>query len=98
MLFLSDFETGMIAAAQDEFPDGTHHGCYFHLTQVVWHKVQTLGLTVNYEGDATISISCFDSSHILSNRCPSTDVEHSKIFNLRTNNNCKVDITNLIAL
>ena len=33
-IFLSDFETGLIAAVRDEFPNATHRGCYFHFTQV----------------------------------------------------------------
>jgi hypothetical protein len=44
-IILSDFETGLIAAVRDEFPNANHHGCYFHFTQVrqiifVTHRAQ----------------------------------------------------------
>lgn len=32
--FMSDFESGIIAAVRDEFPNAHHQGCYFHFTQV----------------------------------------------------------------
>ena len=33
-VIMSDFESGMIAAVRDEFPNAHHQGCYFHFTQV----------------------------------------------------------------
>ncbi|KAL3685281.1 hypothetical protein R1sor_003303 [Riccia sorocarpa] len=45
---LSDFESGLIPAIRDEFPHVHHQGCYFHLIQALWRKVQQLGMVQYY--------------------------------------------------
>ena len=39
-VIISDFESGLIEAVQNQFPGATHSGCHFHFTQAVWRKVQ----------------------------------------------------------
>ncbi|KAL2631004.1 hypothetical protein R1flu_015690 [Riccia fluitans] len=51
---LSDFESGLIPAIHDEFPQSFHHGCYFHFTQAIWRKIQQMGLTTVYTNNESI--------------------------------------------
>lgn len=44
----SDFESGLIEAISATFSAARHHGCFFHFTQAVWRKVQSLGLVTFY--------------------------------------------------
>ncbi len=46
-----DFETAMISAINDTFPQARVRGCLFHFCQAIWRKVQTLGLAVRYKED-----------------------------------------------
>jgi hypothetical protein len=39
LLVISDFEQAAINAAQVEFPDTIHKGCFFHLCQNFWRKI-----------------------------------------------------------
>lgn len=55
--FLSDYESRIIRDVAASFPNTSHHGCYFHFTQAIWHQVQTLGLTSQYRNDATVKSS-----------------------------------------
>src|SRR5205823_8963479 len=55
-LVLTDFEQAAINAAQNEFPDSVHKGCFFHLCQNVWRKIQNSGLAVQYGQDEDFSI------------------------------------------
>jgi hypothetical protein len=43
---MTDFEQAAISAFQLEFPGIVPTGCFFHLTQCVWRKVQNEGLQV----------------------------------------------------
>lgn len=43
-----DFEQALIGAIHTELPLVQVNGCYFHFTQALWRKVQSLGLTTNY--------------------------------------------------
>ncbi|KAL3679042.1 hypothetical protein R1sor_021998 [Riccia sorocarpa] len=51
---LSDFESGLILAIRDEFPQSLHRGCYFHFTHAIWWKVQQLGLSTVYTNNESI--------------------------------------------
>ncbi|KAL3691494.1 hypothetical protein R1sor_005145 [Riccia sorocarpa] len=51
---LSDFESGLIPAIRDEFPQSLHRGCYFHFTQAIWRKVQQLGLSTVYTNNESV--------------------------------------------
>ena len=53
-IITSDFESGLISAVRDEFPNARHQGCYFHFTQAIWRKVQKLGLSTLYIEDEDI--------------------------------------------
>ena len=47
-IIISDFESGLIEAVHQQFPNVLHTGCHFHFTQAVWRKVQELGLSAQY--------------------------------------------------
>ena len=53
--FQIDFELGMLAAIQEQFPTSRVRGCYFHYTQCIWRKVQELGLVKYYKKDKDIN-------------------------------------------
>jgi hypothetical protein len=40
---LTDFESALIGALKVVFPNIRHKGCYFHLSQAIWRKIQFLG-------------------------------------------------------
>ena len=52
--FISDFETGLIAAVQTEFPNAIHWGCFFHFTQAIFRRIQNSGLQIPYRGDKNL--------------------------------------------
>lgn len=52
-----DFEKAAINAASDCFPNVTVHGCFFHLSQNVYRKVQSLGLQEKYQADKESSLA-----------------------------------------
>ena len=52
----SDFEIGAIHAAQSRFPDASVEGCFFHLCQNVYRRVQDGGLQERYATDAAFSL------------------------------------------
>ena len=56
---LSDFESGLIAAIRQQFPNAKHSGCHFHFTQAVIRKVRDLGLAIPYLNPETPEISKF---------------------------------------
>lgn len=45
---MTDFEQAAISAFQEEFPDNRGFGCFFHLTQNVWRRIQLEGLQVRF--------------------------------------------------
>lgn len=53
---LMDFEQASIKAFSAEFPDAIIRGCFFHLSQSVWRKVQSLGISTRYAEDAEFAI------------------------------------------
>ena len=47
----SDFELAIIQAAELNFPNASHRGCYYHYMQAIWRKVQSLGLAEEYKAE-----------------------------------------------
>lgn len=46
-----DFESGLLPAIQETFPDLTIIGCWFHWTQAGLKKLSTLGLSMQYQNN-----------------------------------------------
>ena len=47
-LWMTDFEQATINAIHNHFNDVRVTGCFFHLQQCIWRKIQQLGLTSAY--------------------------------------------------
>ena len=52
---MSDFELPLVKSLELQFPSACIDGCYFHFTQCLWRKVQSLGLVEEYKEDGSIS-------------------------------------------
>ena len=46
-----DFELAVLSAIDALFPDSSKKGCFFHFSQVIFRKIQFLGLQVRYKDD-----------------------------------------------
>lgn len=55
---LMDFEKATMNAVTQVFGNIRLHGCFFHLCQSTWRKVQSLGLVQAYETDADVKLFC----------------------------------------
>jgi len=56
---VSDFEVAAMQAIREVFGDGVEtHGCFFHLTQATWRKIQEFGLATTYKVDADFRLFC----------------------------------------
>lgn len=44
----ADYETAVVSSLREVFPSVHVHGCYFHMKQCIWRKVQELGMTREY--------------------------------------------------
>ena len=55
---ITDFEMAAIQAAGTAFPNATQSGCFFHLTQNIYRRIQNEGLQVRYETDANFALQC----------------------------------------
>lgn len=53
---ISDFEKGSVAAAKNFFPTSEYKGCFFHLGQIIWRKVQSEGLSKEYGNSEEFSL------------------------------------------
>ena len=53
---LTDFEQAAINAAHAEFQGVQNKGCFFHLSQSVYRKVQASGLSIRYGTDENFSL------------------------------------------
>jgi hypothetical protein len=54
-----DFEKAVHQSIREVFGDGvTIRGCFYHLTQATWRKVQGLGLVDLYRGDEEFRLFC----------------------------------------
>ncbi|CAF0877561.1 unnamed protein product [Rotaria sordida] len=54
----SDFEKSLIKAVSNKFPSARHSGCYFHFTQCIYRKIQSLGLDISYREDDDVRSTC----------------------------------------
>ena len=64
----TNFEIAIIQAAQEVFQSVSAKGCFYHYTQAVWHKVQTLGLQEEYRSN--LDLSTFVSKILALSLCP----------------------------
>lgn len=55
---ITDFELASIQASQTVFPNSQHSGCFFHLSQNIFRKIQQNGLQNRYETDADFAHRC----------------------------------------
>ena len=46
-----DFELAVLNAITTSFPDSSKKGCFFHFSQAIFKKIQSLGLQVRYKDD-----------------------------------------------
>lgn len=53
---VTDFEKGAINALNDMFPLATHSACFFHLSQNIYKKLQSLGLSSRYSNDPEFNL------------------------------------------
>ena len=53
---VTDFEKGAINALNDMFPLATHSSCFFHLSQNIYKKLQSLGLSSRYSNDPEFNL------------------------------------------
>ncbi|XP_008189202.1 uncharacterized protein LOC103311386 [Acyrthosiphon pisum] len=51
-----DFEKGAMNAITSEFPEAKLKGCFFHLSQCIWRKIQAAGLQKKYIDDVTFAL------------------------------------------
>ena len=51
-----DFEIAAIEALKSSFPIGNLKGCFFHLAQANWRKIQSVGLVREYQQDTNVRI------------------------------------------
>ena len=45
---MSDFESSLIPSIAIQFPGSKHKGCFYHFSQAIWRKVQSLGYQTEY--------------------------------------------------
>lgn len=56
---ITDFEQGAISAVNNTLgPHVKTQGCFYHLTQSTWRKIQALGLVTLYRDDANVRLFC----------------------------------------
>ena len=49
----------MITAVMSSFgPEVNVHGCFYHLTQATWRKIQILGLVQRYREEEEVKLFC----------------------------------------
>jgi hypothetical protein len=53
---ITDFEQAAINASKYEFPTVINKGCFFHLGQSGWRKIQSCGLAIQYGHDENFSL------------------------------------------
>ena len=53
---MTDFELAAINAFKSCFPDADIAGCYFHLGQSAWRKIQNLGLSERYSQEPDFAL------------------------------------------
>ena len=55
-IIITDFEKAAINASYSEFPNVINKGCFFHLGQSGWRKIQEVGLATQYGNDEYLSL------------------------------------------
>jgi hypothetical protein len=55
-IILTDFELASIKASHQVFPNVENNGCFFHLCQSGWRKIQACGLATRYSDDEQFSL------------------------------------------
>ncbi len=55
-IILTDFELASINASRHVFPNVENKGCFFHLGQSGWRKIQSYGLATRYGNDEQFSL------------------------------------------
>ena len=56
---MTDFERAVFQAVSIVLgPDVDKHGCFYHLTQATWRKIQELGLSNLYRDDENTRVFC----------------------------------------
>ena len=59
IMWMTDFELAAINAIRQNFPGVVITGCFFHMQQCMWRKIQSLGLTNAYsEADGHFALCC----------------------------------------
>ena len=53
---ITDFEKAAINASCSEFPNVINKGCFFHLAQSGWRKIQEVGLAIQYGTNEHLSL------------------------------------------
>jgi len=54
-----DFEQAVINAVTSSFASQVNiYGCFYHLTQVTWRKIQILGLVQQYKDEEDVKLFC----------------------------------------
>ncbi|XP_022161380.1 uncharacterized protein LOC111027331 [Myzus persicae] len=54
---MTDFEQSSLNAFKIQFPNTEQNGCFFHQTQCVWRKIQTIsGMVDKYKADSEFSL------------------------------------------
>lgn len=53
---VTDFEIAVINVIKIEFPESTHNGCFFHLGQNIWRKIQSCQLAAKYGKESDFAL------------------------------------------
>ena len=43
------FELALVQSIHISFPNASFRGCYYHFSQAIWRKVQSIGLQQEYQ-------------------------------------------------
>ncbi|CAF1941364.1 unnamed protein product [Rotaria magnacalcarata] len=86
-LVMSDYEASIITAVANEFPQAIHSGCFFHFTQAIYRRIQSLGLITSYSQDSDIRICC---RKLMALALLPIDQIETSFYNLRTKSSATV--------
>lgn len=67
-----DFEKTIVLAAKQFIPDSNYKGCYFHFGQILWRRVEKLGLTTKVGNSEELNFYSLVMCLYTSNICGST--------------------------
>ena len=60
---LVDYERAAVNALQNAFPQTNVKGCFFHLSQNIYRKVQSNGLQEQYASDVEVNLHMYTYDH-----------------------------------